>query len=438
MRNYIPFTKEMKENYTILAPNMLPMHFKLIMQVLKNYGYKIELLQTEGEQIIQTGLKYVHNDTCYPAILVIGQFIDAIQSGKYDPKKTALILFQTGGGCRASNYIFLLRKALQKAGYGYIPVISFSLAGLEKHPGFRLTLPIYHRMLYAVIYADLLMSLVNQVSPYEKNKGEAQKLADKYIRIIADGMEHDGVSFKKTKEKCREILDAFAEIPTKKEKKVQVGVVGEIYVKYSPLGNNNLNDFLVSEGAEVTVPGLLDFCMYCVHNMLLDYKLYRRGRLTYPFIKLVDNFLMKTQLEMCELIRAHGRFKAPTPFGKTLELGKDYISHGCKMGEGWLLTSEMLELAHAGVKNIVCTQPFGCLPNHICGKGMMKPIKDKNPDINIVAIDYDASASRVNQENRIKLMLSNARDNLERGRKERSGKSRRAKDKRIKKISGEP
>lgn len=412
-RNYIPFTKEMKKNYTILAPNMLPMHFKLIMQVLKNYGYKMELLETQGDNIVQTGLKYVHNDTCYPAILVIGQFIEAIESGKYDPHKVALILFQTGGGCRASNYIFLLRKALEKAGFGYVPVISFSLAGLENHPGFKLTLPIYHRMLYGVIYADLLMSLVNQVRPYETEKGAAQNLAEKYTHILADGMEKDGVSFKKAKEKCREILNAFAEIPVRKEKKVQVGVVGEIYVKYSPLGNNNLVDFLVQEGAEVTVPGLLDFCLYCVHNIVMDYKLYKRGKLTYPIIKFVDNFLMKTQREICELVKEHGRFKAPTIFEKTLKLGEGYISHGCKMGEGWLLTSEMIELGEAGVKNIVCTQPFGCLPNHICGKGMMKPIKDKNPDINIVAIDYDASASRVNQENRIKLMLSNAKENME-------------------------
>lgn len=414
MRNYIPFTKEMKENYTILAPNMLPMHFKLIMQVLKNYGYKIELLETEGDHIVQTGLKYVHNDTCYPAILVIGQFIDAIESGKYDPKKIALILFQTGGGCRASNYIFLMRKALEKAGYGYIPVISFSLSGLENHPGFKLTLPIYHRMLYAVIYADLLMSLVNQVRPYEKNKGDAEALAEHFTRRIAEEMKNDGVSFKKTKEKCREILNAFAEIPVRHEKKVQVGVVGEIYVKYSPLGNNSLVDFLISEGAEVTVPGLLDFCLYCVHNMLLDYELYKRGRFSHLVIKPLDKLLIKMQSEMCSLIKEHGRFRAPTPFSETLKLGEGYISHGCKMGEGWLLTSEMLELGHAGVKNIVCTQPFGCLPNHICGKGMMKPIKDKNPDINIVAIDYDASASRVNQENRIKLMLSNARENQER------------------------
>lgn len=412
-QNYIQFTREMKKDYTILVPNMLPMHFKLILQVLKNYGYNVELLETQGEHIIQTGLKYVHNDTCYPAILVIGQFLDAIKSGKYDPHKTALILFQTGGGCRASNYISLLRKALQKAGYGYIPVVSLSFAGIERHPGFNSSLSVFHKMLHGVIYADLLMSLVNQVKPYEVNKGDAERLADKYTVLLAEGMKKNGVSFKKTKKKCIEILNAFAEIPVKKEKKVQVGVVGEIFVKYSPLGNNNLVDFLIEEGAEVTVPGLFDFCLYCIHNMVMDYKLYKKGRLAYPLIKMIDNFLIKTQSELCSLIKEHGRFKPPTLFTDTLRLGEEYISHGCKMGEGWLLTSEMLELAHSGVKNIVCTQPFGCLPNHICGKGMMKPIKDKNPDINIVAIDYDASASRVNQENRIKLMLSNARERLE-------------------------
>ena len=411
--DYIPFTKEMKEKYTILAPNMLPMHFKFIMQVLKNYGYTIELLETQGEHIIQTGLKYVHNDTCYPAILVIGQFIDAIQSGKYDPEKTALLLFQTGGGCRASNYVSLLRKALKKAGYGHVPVVSFSFTGLEKHPGFKITIPIYHRMLYGIIYADLLMSLVNQIRPYEINKGDAQKLADSYTIKLTEKMQKDGISKKKVLKHCLEILNDFAEIPVRKEAKVQVGIVGEIYVKYSPLGNNNLVDFLVEEGAEVTVPGLYDFLLYCIHNMVMDYKLYKRGKLIYPLVKFIDDFLIKTQSELCEMIEKHGRFKAPTLFTDTLSLGEGYINHGCKMGEGWLLTSEMLELGHSGVKNIVCTQPFGCLPNHICGKGMMKPIKDKNPDINIVAIDYDASASRVNQENRIKLMLSNAKDNME-------------------------
>ncbi len=406
--NYIQFTEEMRKDYTILAPNMLPMHFKLILQVMQNNGYKIDLLETSGPEIAETGLRYVHNDTCYPAILVIGQFIHAIESGKYDPHKVALVLFQTGGGCRASNYISLLRKALARAGYGYVPVISFSLAGLEKHPGFKLTVPILHRMFYAILYGDLLMSLVNQCRPYEVHAGASQALANKFTKQLADNMHKDGVSFSKLQKTCAEILDAFGAIERRGEKKPRVGVVGEIYVKYSPLGNNNLEDFLVSEGAEVVVPGLLDFCLYCLYNNILDYKLYRRGRVAYPILRFVYRFLLKKQRAIIEQIEADGRFMAPTPFSHTVDLIRGYIGLGTKMGEGWLLPAEMLELYDKGIPNIVCTQPFGCLPNHICGKGMMKPLKDKNPGINIVAIDYDAGATRVNQETRLKLMLANA------------------------------
>lgn len=406
--NYIPFTREMKKNYTILAPNMLPMHFKLMLQVLKNDGYKIDLLETQGPQIAEKGLKYVHNDTCYPAILVIGQFIDAIQSGKYDPHKVALILFQTGGGCRASNYIFLLRKALEKAGFGYVPVISFSLMGLEKHPGFRLTVPVFRKMLFSILYGDLLMSLVNQCKPYEINAGESERLAEHLAEELANNMETHGISLNKVKKNCDEILEAFAKIPVILSAKIKVGIVGEIYVKYSPLGNNNLSQFLVNEGAEVAVPGLLDFCLYTAYDMIMDYKLYKRGKFTYPLVKIAYKFLLSIQKQLIDQINRQGRFKAPTPFEHTVSLVKDYIGVGCKMGEGWLLPAEMLELSDTGIKNIVCAQPFGCLPNHICGKGMMKPIKDKNPDMNIIAIDYDAGATHVNQQNRIKLMLSNA------------------------------
>lgn len=412
-RNYIPFTEEMKKDYTILVPNMLPRHFKLIIQVLRRYGYTLDLLETDGPSIVETGLKYVHNDTCYPAILVIGQFIEAINSGKYDPHRVALILFQTGGGCRASNYIFLLRKALEKAGYGYVPVISFSLNGLEDHPGFKLKLPILHRMFYAVIFGDLLLSLVNQCKPYEIIEGETERLADEWTVRLAERMEKEKVSFKHVKESCREILSDFAQIHLNRTKKVKVGVVGEIYVKYSPLGNNNLEDFLIKEGAEVVVPGLFDFLMYCVISYMSDYELYGRNRFVYPLIKLIFKFLVKQQSEIIDIINEQGVFEAPTPITHTLKLVEDYIGIGTKMGEGWLLPAEMLELNDKGVHNIVCTQPFGCLPNHICGKGMMKPLKDRNPDMNIVAIDYDAGATRVNQENRLKLMLSNARAKLE-------------------------
>ena len=410
-KTYISFTEEMKKDYKVLIPNMLPMHFTLISKVLNNYGVQVELLLTQGQHIKDTGLKYVHNDTCYPAILVIGQFIDALQSGKYDPHKTALMLFQTGGGCRASNYINLLRKALKKAGYEYVPVISMSLAGLEDHPGFKMTVPIVHRLLYAILYADLLMLLRNQCRPYELRAGESEALAQSWTDRLADEMSNNKISYRRIKENYKKIIADFADIPRAEGRKIRVGVVGEIFVKYSPLGNNNLEDFLVKEGAEVTVPGLLDFCLYCVYNNLMDTKLQGRNKKSYPVWRIAYKFFIGKQQDMIDIIKECSDFDPPTPFEHTVSLVKGYIGIGAKMGEGWLLTAEMLELADKGVKNIVCTQPFGCLPNHICGKGMMRPIKEKNPDINIVAIDYDAGATAVNQENRIKLMLANGAEN---------------------------
>ena len=410
---YIPFTEEMKKDYTILAPNMLPMHFKLIMQILENEGYHTEVLKNEGQDVIEAGLRYVHNDTCYPATLVIGQFIHAIESGKYDPHKTALIMFQTGGGCRASNYIFLIRKALERAGYGYVPVISFSLHNIEHHPGFKMTIPILYRMFYCLFYGDILMSLVNQCRPYEVTKGESQALADRFTEEIAKQLMTEGVSFKRLKSDVVRILDAFAAIPMVKRKAVRVGVVGEIYVKYSPFGNNRLVDFLTEEGAEVTVPGLVDFFLFTICQKIEDYNLFRMHKLSIYLYRFFYNFMLKKQRAIWDIVEKDGRFRAAAPFTETVEGIKSYMSLGCKMGEGWLLPAEIIELSHSGVKNVVCAQPFGCLPNHICGKGMMKPIKDRIPDVNIVAIDYDASATKVNQENRLKLMLANARDAME-------------------------
>ena len=409
-QKYIPFTEEMKKDYTILMPNMLPMHFTLISKVFNNYGIRTELLLSQGQHIKDTGLRYCHNDTCYPAILVIGQFIDALNSGRYDINKVALIMFQTGGGCRASNYINLIRKALAKAGYAHVPVISFSFSALENHPGFKLTLPMIHRMLYAVLYADLIMLLKNQCAPYEMKKGESQRLAYEWTNRLADEMTSGKLSYKKVKENYSKIIESFKNIPRAEIKKVKVGIVGEIFVKYSPLANNDLESFLVSEGAEVTVPGLVDFCLYCIYNNLMDTELYGISKKTYLAYKAAYKFILSKQQDIIDIIKQTSDFETPTPFDHTVSLIQGYIGIGTKMGEGWLLTAEMLELAEKGVPNIVCAQPFGCLPNHICGKGMMKPIKEKNPDINIVAIDYDAGAPAVNQENRIKLMLANSKD----------------------------
>ena len=399
----------MKKDYTILVPNMLPMHFTLIAKVLNNYGFNTEILMTEGQEIKDTGLKYCHNDTCYPAILVIGQFIEALQSGRYDTDKVALIMFQTGGGCRASNYINLIRKAVAKAGFAHVPVISFSLSGIEHHPGFKLSVGMLHRMMYAVLYGDLLMLLKNQCEPYEIKKGESAKKAEEWTDRLANEMTSGRISYRKVKENYREIIRDFYDIPREAVKKTRVGVVGEIFVKYAPFANNNLVDFLVSEGAEVTVPGLLEFCLYCVYNSIVDRQLYGYNKLSYGAYKLAFRFLVKKQTDMIRIIEENSDFDPPTPFEHTISLVDGYIGLGTKMGEGWLLTAEMLELADKGVPNIVCAQPFGCLPNHICGKGIMKPLKERNPDINIVAIDYDAGATAVNQENRIKLMLANSK-----------------------------
>jgi len=404
------FTKEMKKDYTILFPNMLPMHFKIMSEVFRQYGYRCELLENDGRDVIECGLKYTHNDTCYPALLVIGQFINALQSGRYDLNKTAVIMTQTGGGCRASNYIALIRKALQKAGMPQIPVISLNVAGLEKNPGFKLSLGFGKRILYAVYYGDLLMNLVQQCRPYEIEKGTTQQLADKWVRILTEQMkDRKQVNYKKVQENYMRILHDFdTKIPRDGKRRVRVGIVGEIYVKFSPLANNNLEDFLVSEGAEPVMAGLLDFLMYSVNTAVVDYRLYKMKKTRAKIMKFAYDFLHKKQLDFIRLYKENSNFTPPNDFEKTRAAIKGYISEGVQMGEGWLLTAEMLELIESGAANVVCTQPFGCLPNHIVGKGMMKIIREQHPGVNLVAIDYDSSASRINQENRLKLMLANA------------------------------
>lgn len=409
-KDYVEFEKGMKDEYKILIPTMLPMHLRLVAKILKTYGYDCDVLDFSGREVTENGLKYVHNDTCYPALLVIGQFITALQSGKYDPHKTALFLSQTGGGCRASNYISLLRKALKKAGYGYVPVISFNVLGMEKHSGFKLTIPMLYSFLIAVLYGDIMMLLENQIRPYELNEGDTVRKSEEWTRYLAkDIREKDGVKYKHVREMYKRIMDDYDKIPHKPlGTKTKVGIVGEIFVKFSPLGNNNLADFLVSEGAEPTYPGLLDFIIYYAYNMMEDRRLYGENFFTGIGGKIGYKFLCAKQRDLIEIIKEDGRFTPPNYFPHTIELSEGYISHGVKMGEGWLLVSEMLELADSGVNNIICTQPFGCLPNHIAGKGMMKPIREKNPGVNIVAIDYDPGASVINQQNRIKLMLANA------------------------------
>ncbi|GHV10947.1 2-hydroxyglutaryl-CoA dehydratase [Clostridia bacterium] len=411
MRDYPIFTPEMKSTHTILIPNMLPVHFKLIGKVMRNYGYNVKLLTTTGQNITDAGLQSVHNDTCYPALLVIGQFIDAIESGEYNRSKLALMISQTGGGCRASNYIYLLRKALKKRGYGDIPVISLNFTGLDKDSSFPINLPIGIQLLWSVLLGDLIMLLYNQVKPYEVTPGDTE-IAENAAFELANSLFHKDkiVRYGAVRSKYSEIIDLFSKVTVdRSETKVKVGVVGEIYVKFSPLGNNNLEKFLLSVGAEVVMPGLLDFCLYCVANTMVDRELYGGNFIKSAVFSAAFGWMVNKQRDMIKAVNASGKFNPPMNFKETLKNVREYISPGVKMGEGWLLTAEMIELIHSGASNIICTQPFGCLPNHIAGKGMMKKIKEMNPGANIVAIDYDPGATKVNQENRIKLMMSVAR-----------------------------
>ena len=407
------FTKEMKEEYTILMPQMLPVHFGMFQRLLELEGYKVDMLTSNHRGIIDEGLKYVHNDTCYPALLVIGQLIDAIKHGGYDPHKVALFITQTGGGCRASNYIHLLRKALEKADLAFVPVISVNLSGLEKNPGFSLTLPIIRKMVYAMMYGDIIVNVANQVRPYEVESGASDAMIDHWSQKLVDGFQAGkGMSRKQMRANFDAICADFAAIPVQGEPKIRVGVVGEIYVKYSPLGNSHLEEFLLSEGCEPVVPALMDFVLYCIVNNVNDTRLYGRTKKMGFIYSLVYKVAYHIQKQIIRIYKKDGTFEPPHDFEHLRRCADKVINQGVKMGEGWLIPAEMAALAETGTDNIVCAQPFGCLPNHIAGKGAVRAVKTLYPYENVVPIDYDPSATRVNQENRIKLMLATARENL--------------------------
>lgn len=404
--NKMMFDKSRKEEYTILIPDMLPIHFKLIMAIYKQYGYNMVLLQNNSRNVIDEGLKNTHNDTCYPALLVIGQFMDALKSGKYDLDHTALLMSQTGGGCRASNYIHLIRKAVSTS-FPQVPVLSLNFSGLEKDASIDITPAIAMKLVYAVLYGDMLMLLYNQCKPYEINKNSTDELLARWQHRLGK-LFNTKNKYLNTKSIYKAMLRDFAVLPRTKEKKPKVGIVGEIYVKYSPLANNDLNNFLLQEGCEPNVPGLLDFVLYCASDGINDMKLYGNKSGRNYLYKIGYDLLYKFQKQQIKIINEQGIFQPPHDFEHLRKCADKYISQGVKMGEGWLITAEMAALAETGTKNIICAQPFGCLPNHIVAKGMSRTIKEAYPDANIVAIDYDPGATKVNQENRIKLMLANA------------------------------
>ncbi|MDO4266615.1 MAG: acyl-CoA dehydratase activase-related protein, partial [Eubacteriales bacterium] len=411
------FTKEMKKDFTILCPQMSPIHFELLEPALNTFGYHVEVLKNDTRTAVDTGLKYVNNDACYPSLIVIGQIMEALLSGKYDLNKTAVFMSQTGGGCRASNYIGFIRRAFEKAGMEQVPVISLNANGMETNPGFKITLPLLTKALQAVVYGDIFMRVLYATRPYELVPGSANALHEKWRKRVSIHLRKKTPGIAEFNRNIRGIIADFDRLPLTGEEKPRVGVVGEILVKFSPLANNHIVELLESEGAECVMPDLMDFLLYCFYNNNFKFEHLGGSKKTATLSNMGIRLLESFRSTAKKAFTASRRFVPPSEIRELAEMAKDFVSIGNQTGEGWFLTGEMLELIHEGVSNIVCTQPFGCLPNHIVGKGVIKQLRAHYPEANIIAVDYDPGASEVNQLNRIKLMLATAQKNLAREQK---------------------
>ncbi|MCR5665429.1 MAG: 2-hydroxyacyl-CoA dehydratase [Eubacterium sp.] len=408
------FTEEMRKNYTILAPQMSPMHFDLLAPAFNSCGYNLEVLENDNKSAVDAGLKFVNNDACYPSMMVVGQVMDAITSGKYDLSRTAIMMSQTGGGCRASNYVGFIRRALERIGHPEVPVISLNLSSLERNPGFKITLPLAIKCVYGAAIGDVFMRCVYRMRPYEAEKGSTNALHEKWKKVVIEFLTSKKIpSHRKFKKLVRDIIKDFDNLPILDIKKPRVGIVGEILVKFMPAANNHLVELLEAEGAEAVVPDLIDFFLYCFYNNNFKYKILGMSKKSMRMSNLgikATEWLRKPARKAFE---ESVHFEPPTRIETLADYARPFVSIGNQTGEGWFLTGEMVELIHSGAPNIVCTQPFACLPNHIVGKGVIKKLRHEFPESNIVAIDFDPGASEVNQLNRIKLMLSSAKNKME-------------------------
>ena len=409
----VPFTKEMKKDYTILVPQMLPIHFEFVTRAVAADGYKVEYLRDCTQHTVETGLKYVNNDACYPSILTTGQFIEALQSGKYDINRTAIIMSQTGGGCRATNYIGFIRKALKDAGFPNVPVISFNLVGMEKNPGFKLSLPMLERLIKAVILGDLLQKMLTKNRAYEIHKGETQKLFNEWMEKGKKLV--DKSTNKEFKKAIYDIVNDFENIELDTSiKKPKVGIVGEVLIKYHPFGNNFVADLLEKEGAEVILPDFMGFVKFMATHKITFNSLLKVDKTKADISKVAIKLIGILEKDMKVALSNSKKGYLPVCDIWHLEdKVKDVLSIGNQTGEGWFLTAEMIEYIENGIPNIICVQPFACLPNHVVGKGVIKTIRNMFPNANIAPVDYDPGASETNQANRIKLMMTVAKDNLQ-------------------------
>ncbi|MCQ2507523.1 MAG: 2-hydroxyacyl-CoA dehydratase [Dorea sp.] len=409
----VPFTKQMRKDYTILCPQMSPIHFEILEPAFRVSGYNMKVLPNDNKHAVDVGLKYVNNDACYPSLIVVGQIMDALLSGEYDLNKIAIIITQTGGGCRASNYIGFIRRALHKAGYDHIPVISLNLSGLEDNPGFSLTPGLAIRALYALVFGDIFMKCVYRMRPYEAVPGTTDKVHAKWRKVCQEFVSRKYPGRHEFKKLCKKIIRDFDNIEIRDIKKPRVGIVGEILVKFLPAANNHLAELLEAEGAEAVCPDLIDFFLYCFYNQ--NYKVAKLGfeKKKAKIANLGIWALEWLRKPATKAFIKSKHFDPPARIDRLADMASDIVSIGNQTGEGWFLTGEMLELIHSGAPNIVCIQPFACLPNHVVGKGVIKELRRQYPQSNVVAVDFDPGASEVNQINRIKLMLSSAFKNLE-------------------------
>ena len=426
----VPFTKDMKKSYTILMPQMAPIHFRLIEEAVKSSGYNIKLLDTCTPKTVETGLKYVNNDACYPSILTTGQFIEALQSGEYDVNRTAIIMSQTGGGCRATNYIGFIRKALRDAGFSQVPVISFNVVGMEKNPGFKITISLLEKLLKSIIYGDLLQKLLLKNRAYEINKGDSQALYENWIEKCKKLVQKS--SSKEFKQSIYEIVNDFENIELDMSNiKPKVGIVGEILIKYHPFGNNFVINVLENEGAEVVMPDFMGFIKFMATHKITFNTLLNTDKTKSKIFKIALNLINIFEKDIKIALKNSSKdYLLPCDIWHLEDKIKDILSIGNQTGEGWFLTAEMIEYIENGIPNIVCVQPFACLPNHVVGKGVIKTIRSKYSNANISPIDYDPGASETNQTNRLKLLMTVAKDNLK---KEEKNSENNIKEKSIKK-----
>lgn len=405
------FTKDMKATHTIIAPQLSPIHMHMMKEAFIAEGYNFKVLEKADRSDIERGLKFINNDACFPAIMAVGQLLNYVMSPNCDTERVAVIISQTAGGCRATNYIGWLKQALERSGLGHIPVLSFNLHGLEEHEGFKINMSIVKRLVMAILYGDLLMRMLHRIRPYERTKGQTEEVYKRWSDICAKNV--FDYNWKQFKKDAANIVKEFDEIPIHENvQRPRVGIVGEILIKFQPDANNRAVELLEAEGGEAVVPDFMDFVLYCAFDDIYRSDKMAGSKLRKFGAKILIWYIEHKRDILRKALSASKRFTPMPHIYDIAKMAEEIVSLGNQSGEGWLLTGEMVELIEGGVTNILCVQPFACLPNHITGKGVMKALRAAYDNVNIAAVDYDAGASEVNQLNRIKLLMSVANKNL--------------------------